>query len=229
MWGLLPHRSLVQLPHADDDACPGPRLCTEHFDLTADDSQDEGLADGMHSCELACTCRTATPHRVMIGCSARRWPVRRRGTRDVRDTRRTGLQRAGRCKSRARRRTRSANCAFSEMEHVGSFYICSICKILLLPSASDGVRDLRGGSGDEWLGQPHPPCTKSDPTWSAEEWRWGGEVGGEKGRPPPHRVGGALWRRRSQGSHGRATDGRTTLMVERSGSRVSSRGSAYSA
>ena len=53
-----------------------------------------------------------------------------------------------------RRRTRSANCAFSEMEHVGSFYICSICKILLLPSASDGSRDPRGGSGDEWLGQP---------------------------------------------------------------------------
>ena len=26
---------------------------------------------------------------------------------------------------------------------------------------------------------------------------------GESGRPPPHRVGGALWRRRSQGSHGK--------------------------
>ena len=71
---------------SDDDACPRPRLCTEHFDLTADDSQDEGLADGMHGCELACPCRTATPHRVMFGYTARRWPVRRRGTRDVRDT-----------------------------------------------------------------------------------------------------------------------------------------------
>ena len=37
-----------------------------------------------------------------------------------------------------RRRTRSANCAISEMEHVGSFYICSMCKVLLLPSTSDG-------------------------------------------------------------------------------------------
>ena len=107
-----------------------------------------------------------------------------------------------------RRRTRSANYAFSEMEHVGSFYICSICKALLLPSASDGARDLRGGSGDEWLGQPHPPCTKSDPTWGAEVW---GEVGGENGRPPPHRLDGALWRRRSQGSHGRAADRATCV------------------
>ena len=59
---------------SDDDACPRPRLCTEHFDLTADGSQ--GLADGMHGCELACPCRTATPHRVMVGHTAHRWPVR---------------------------------------------------------------------------------------------------------------------------------------------------------
>ena len=26
----------------------------------------------------------------------------------------------------------------SEMEHAGSFYICSICEVLLLQSASDG-------------------------------------------------------------------------------------------
>ena len=77
---------------SDDDVCPGPRLCgaaastTEHFDLTADDSQDECLADGMPSCEMACPCRTATLHRVMVGHTARRWPVRRRGTCDVRDT-----------------------------------------------------------------------------------------------------------------------------------------------
>ena len=70
----------------DDDACPRPRLCTEHFDLTADDSQDEGLADDMHGCELARPCRTATLHRVMVGQTARRWPVRRRGTCEVRDT-----------------------------------------------------------------------------------------------------------------------------------------------
>ena len=69
-----------------DDACPRPRLCTEHFDLTADDSQDEGLANGMHGCELACSCRTATPHKVTIGYTARRWPVHRRGTCDARDT-----------------------------------------------------------------------------------------------------------------------------------------------
>ena len=69
-----------------DDACPRPRFCTEHFDLTVDDSQDEGLADDMHGCELALPCRTATPHRVMVGCSARRWTARRRGTCDVRDT-----------------------------------------------------------------------------------------------------------------------------------------------
>ena len=67
------------------------------------------------------------------------------------------------------------------------------------PSASDGSRDPRGGSEDVWLGQPHPPCTKSDPTWGAEGWRWGQEVGGENGRPPHHRVDGALWRRRFQG------------------------------
>ena len=69
-----------------DDACPRPRSCTEHFDLTADDSQDECLADGMPSYEMACPCRTSTPHRVMIGCTARRWPVRRRGTCDSRHT-----------------------------------------------------------------------------------------------------------------------------------------------
>ena len=77
---------------SDDDVCPGPRLCgaavspTEHFDLTADDSQDECLADGMPSCEMACPCRTSTPHRVKIGYTARRWPVRRRGTCDARHT-----------------------------------------------------------------------------------------------------------------------------------------------
>ena len=67
-----------------DDA--RPRWCAEHFDLTVDDSQDEGLADGMHGCELARPCRTATLYRVMVGHTARRWPVRRRGTCDVRDT-----------------------------------------------------------------------------------------------------------------------------------------------
>ena len=52
-------------------------------------------------------------------------------------------------------------------------------------------------------------------------------MGGENGRPLPHRVDGALWRCRSQGSHGRAADGRTTLMLERySGSSVRSRVSA---
>ena len=71
---------------SDDDACPWPRLCTENFDLAADDSQDEGLADGLHGCELACPCRTATPHRVMIGYTACRWPVRRRRTCDAKDT-----------------------------------------------------------------------------------------------------------------------------------------------
>ena len=69
-----------------DDACPRPRSCTEHFYLTADDSQDECLADGMPSYVMACPCRTSTPHRVMIGCTARRWPVRRRGTCDARHT-----------------------------------------------------------------------------------------------------------------------------------------------
>ena len=78
---------------SDDDVCSGPRLLcgatasdrpaetaitTEHFDLTADDSQGDCLADGVRGCELACTCRTATPHRVMIGYTPRRWPVRRR-------------------------------------------------------------------------------------------------------------------------------------------------------
>ena len=77
------------------------------------------------------------------------------------------------------------------------------------------------------MGQPHTPYTKSDPTWGAEGWRWGVEVGGENGRPPPHRVDGALWRRRTQCSHGRAADGWTTLMLERSGSSVSSRVSAF--
>ena len=50
---------------SDDDACPRPRLCTEHFDLTVDDSQDEGLADDMHGCELArplSDCDTAQSH-----------------------------------------------------------------------------------------------------------------------------------------------------------------------
>ena len=64
-----------------DDACPRPRSCTEHFDLTADDSQDECLADGMPSYVMACPCRTSTPHRVII-C----WPVRKRGTCDARHT-----------------------------------------------------------------------------------------------------------------------------------------------
>ena len=71
---------------SDDDACPWPRLCTEHFDLATDDSQDEGLAEGTHGCELACPCRTGTPHRVMIGYTARRQPIRGRGTCDARET-----------------------------------------------------------------------------------------------------------------------------------------------
>ena len=77
---------------SDDAVCPGPRLCgaaastTGHFDLTADDSPDECLADGMPSCEMACPCRTSTPHRDTIGCTARRWPVRTRGTCDARHT-----------------------------------------------------------------------------------------------------------------------------------------------
>ena len=54
--------------------------------LCPDDSQDECLADGMRGCELACSFRAATPHRVKIGCSARRWPVRVRVTCDARDT-----------------------------------------------------------------------------------------------------------------------------------------------
>ena len=29
------------------------------------------------------------------------------------------------------------------------------------------------------------------PAWGAEVWRLGGEVGGENGRPPSHRVDGA--------------------------------------
>ena len=66
-----------------------------------------------------------------------------------------------------------------------------------------------------WVSPTHPPCTKSDPSWGAEGWTWGGEVGGENGRPPPHRVGGASWRRRSQGSQGRATDGRGAIWIQR--------------
>ena len=84
------------------------------------------------------------------------------------------------------------------MGHVGSLFICSIRKALPLQSAADGHRNQRGGNCAEWLGQPHPPCTKSDPTWSAEGWRWCGEVGGENGRLPPDRVDGALMKRRSQ-------------------------------
>ena len=84
--------NLWEAAMSDDDVYPGLRLCgasastTEHFDLTADGSQDECLADGMRSCELACPCRTATPHRVMTGYTAHRWPVRGRGTCDARDT-----------------------------------------------------------------------------------------------------------------------------------------------
>ena len=33
-----------------------------------------------------------------------------------------------------------------------------------------------------WV-SPYPPCTKSDPTWGAEGWRWGGEVGGGERAP----------------------------------------------
>ena len=45
-----------------DDACPKPRSCTEHFDLTADESQDECLADGIPSYEMAC--RVGPRHRT---------------------------------------------------------------------------------------------------------------------------------------------------------------------
>ena len=71
---------------AASDRPPETAITTEHFDLTADDSQDECLPDGMRGCESACPCRTATPHRVMIGYTARRWPVRRRGKCDARTT-----------------------------------------------------------------------------------------------------------------------------------------------
>ena len=63
---------------------PGTALTAVHFDLTADDSQDERLADGMRGCEVTCSYRAATPHRIKIGCSARRWPVRRRRTCEAR-------------------------------------------------------------------------------------------------------------------------------------------------
>ena len=85
-----------------DDVCPRPRSCTEHCDLTADDSQDECLADGMPSYEMACPCRTSTPHRVMIGCTAvDGLSVDERAMRGtpLKSTRRTGLQPGGSCKS----------------------------------------------------------------------------------------------------------------------------------
>ena len=220
---------------AASDRPPETALTTEHFELTADDSQ--------HECFSGCNAWL----RVGLPFSGRSLPVRRRGTCDARDTTqehkenraptrrelqimggRVGLlvEWAERIETEGgtleQRRLefrdllgemaifvedlngaewkhdhelaaiawweRSANCAFSVMEHAGSSYICSRCKVLLL---------LRGGNGDEWLVQPHPPCTKSDPTWGTEVWRWSGEVGGENGRLPTHRVDGALLRRRS--------------------------------
>ena len=159
---------------------PETAYTTEHFNLTADDSQDERVADGMCGCELACPYRAPTPHRVKNGCSARRWPVRRRVPCDARDTTqehkenraptRRELQTMGgrvglfvewaeyieteggtleeqRLEHRellgkmavfeeevetplpggsmTRRRTRGADCAFSEMEHDGSFHMQS--------------------------------------------------------------------------------------------------------
>ena len=109
-----------------------------------------------------------------------------------------------------RRRTRSANCALSEMEHVDSLYICSICKILPLPSASDGAGDLRGGSGDEWRGQPPThPAPSPIPLGALGSGDGGREVGGENGHPHPRRVDGALLRCRYSGK-------RAHVLLERS-------------
>ena len=59
-----------------------------------------------------------------------------------------------------------------------------------------------------WV-SPHPPCTKSDPTW-------GGEVGGENGRPPPPQSGWCFVEASISGqSQEGAADGRSTLMLER--------------
>ena len=99
---INPQITCVSAKSVGDARPPGTALRTEHFDLTADDSQDECLADGMRGCEVTCSYRAATPHRVKIGCSARRWPVLRRRTCGARtplkSSRRTGLQRGGSCK-----------------------------------------------------------------------------------------------------------------------------------
>ena len=85
--------------------------------------------------------------------------------------------------STTRRRTLSANCAFSEMGHVGSSFICSTCKVLHLQSASDVPRDPRGENGDEWLVQPHP-ASSPIPLGALRGWMLGGEVGGAPASPP---------------------------------------------
>ena len=83
---INPQITCVSAKSVGDARPPGTALRTEHFDLTADDSQDDCLADGMRGCEVTCSYRAATPHRVKIGCSARRWPVLRRRTCGARDT-----------------------------------------------------------------------------------------------------------------------------------------------
>ena len=86
----------------------------------------------------------------------------------------------------------------SEMEHAGSFTSVPYAKC-----CSSKARQTDKETREEetemsgWFSST-PPCTKSDPTWGTEEWRWGGEVGGENGRPHPHRADGALLSRRPQ-------------------------------
>ena len=227
--------------------CRAAASMTEHFDLTADDSQDERLADGMRGCELACTCRTATPHRVMIGYTARRClsvdgNVRREGHH----SRAQGEQDSN--QKRAANHGRQADSIETEgdtleehrleyRELLGEMAIYEedlhgaelkyYNDLATIPwwehdeteDAERELRILRDGARRLILHLLHmqntaPPkrgrrikrqeeakmsgCV-SPPTHPAPSpiplgalSGWGGEVGGETGGPPPHRVDGAF-------------------------------------
>ena len=83
---INPQITSVTANSVGDARPPETALTAVHFGLTADDSQDESLADGMRGCEVTRSYRAGTTHRVKICCSASRWPVRRRRTCDARDT-----------------------------------------------------------------------------------------------------------------------------------------------
>ena len=169
-------------------SCMIVQCFSRHFDLTADDREDECLAYGTRGCEATSSAsRAVAMHRVgdvrreghPSRASGGTWLIRAfvEGTDHIytairvreflgRDgQRRGGSQRSWiapvpRSGNTTRRRTSSGSCALSVMGRTSSEFTCSRCKVLLLEVVPDGSRDSRKGGGRNGKGAPAP------------DWEW---------------------------------------------------------